>query len=158
MIVVGEIPTRRFEMPEDTGFYKDTKINLLCRHSQRQHGEGSVVELFLKFEKGEKTLQLETDRVLEWWQIPNPAQDARNWNKMRSLLLADDMPEDAYLKVSLRSLLRKWRYSADNSNDGICFYIELPGSIVIAAKPERWADTMPFLSDEPLSDEDEEDE
>ncbi|HXK31472.1 MAG TPA: hypothetical protein VJZ94_01890 [Candidatus Paceibacterota bacterium] len=157
MIVIGEIPTCRFDMPEDAGFFKETKIALLCKRSERKYDEGSsVIELFLKLENGKESLLLETDTVLEWWEIPNPAKDKRNWGKMRTLILKREMPDDAYIKVSLRSMLRKWKYSVDFGQSGTYFNIARLGHPEIVAKAERSSAVMPFLFDEPEPEYEEE--
>jgi hypothetical protein len=158
MIVIGEIPTRRFDMPEDAGFFKETKVVLLCKRSERKHNEGSsVIELFLKLYNGKDSLLLETDTILEWWEVPNPAQDARNWGKMRTLVQHGVMPDDAYLMVSIRSLLRKWKYSVDIAESGVQLTIERLGRPAIATEAQKLFVMGPFLFDDPRP-EDEEDE
>lgn len=159
MIVIGEIPTRRFEMPKDAGFFKETKVILLCKRSERKHNEGSsVIELYFRLDNGKNSLLLETDTILEWWEVPNPAQDARNWGKMRARVQLGVMPDDAYLTVSIRSVLRKWKYAVDiDAESGVRFIIERLNRPAIATEPRRLSATHPFLFDDPRP-EDEEDE
>ena len=150
-IQVARIPARRFSFPKGAGFHKTTKVFLLVQRSEcRYDQEGSaVVEIFFRLLSGHDELILETDTVLEWSRIPNPADNKRQWEKVRELVRNDNRPvDDAYLEVSLNSLLRHWKFSVDFDESGTAlFYIERKGVSVTTAQAARMSDTIPFLFD-----------
>lgn len=137
MIPVCKISGKRLAMPVDTGFHKDTEVWLCCKRSDRKLSGGPVIELFWFISRfGQKALTLETDTVLDWWQLPDITRDKKRWEKVRQLIIKDEMPEDAYLKVAVGILARQWRYtlSLDSGvSENYNFYIHRAGGDMIAS-------------------------
>jgi len=125
--------TRTLQMPEGVTLLKGTRIKLTWDVCIRKKGiinkATTGIELFFTLQRpGQEDLQLETDSVLGWDDLPNPARNARSWEKVRQINLDHLEPTWSYGDIALESAVRKWHFilafdEASTEETAFCFII-----------------------------------
>lgn len=137
MIVICEI-TRRLRFPAGVKLGEGLSVLLLAEMDDQQN-------MHLYFEvlrQGEKHAKVETDSVLNKYEITDPAGNKQQWEKVRQLV-RDDVysPNEAWMYVALKNAIRKWKFVVEeNAEDSVywsgSFSIQIPGRFPIEARIE----------------------